>query len=107
MKHLGHGPNWWTLYLLCGLTTILLFAAHFAFAEATARHLAQISIVLIGYGLTLAWLRSQATAIERERWVHHDESAHDHDLPIAEQQSFYRLRLSRHGVVLQSKEEER
>ncbi len=96
-------PQWWQLYLMGGVMGGLLLWAHFAFAEDAARHIMQIGIILIGYGLILAWFGSQARAIEREEQARRD-AALDCDLPITKQQVVYRLALSRRDARLRGRE---
>ncbi len=74
--------HWWQLYLLGATAVVLLLAAHFAFADTTARRLVQLGIILIGYRLILVWVGSQSRVLEYEDWAQHDGVA-DHDSSIA------------------------
>lgn len=96
--------KWWQLYLLGAATIGLLLLGHFVFSNVTVRHIAEIGIVLIGYGMILAWLGSQARALDHEDRAHDDTLVRDDCILITKQQAAYRLALVRRKMQLQKRE---
>lgn len=94
---------WWQIYLMGAIFVGLLLLVHFAFSDITARRIAQIGIVLIGYRLILAWIESQARVFERQDRARLKAAERDVDILITERQAFYRLALSRRDAQLQKR----
>ena len=61
-------PSWWLLDGVVAGTLLGLVAVQWAVPSPLVRQLLQVAAVVLGYGLMVIWLRTNASALDTVQW---------------------------------------